>query len=92
MTAEVNGRAIGTDSLASVGYTFAEMIAHASRGTEIRPGDVLGSGTCGGGCLAGMWGRQGLAAHPSLQPGDTVTITVELLGAITSTIVHYPSG
>lgn len=91
MTAEVNGHAIGTDSLASMGYSFAEMIAHASRGTEIRPGDVLGSGTCGGGCLAEMWGRQGFAAHPSLQPGDSVTITVEHLGAITSTIVDYPS-
>lgn len=91
MTAHVNGQLIGSDNLASMGYTFADMISHASRGTEVRPGDVLGSGTCGGGCLAEMWGRQGLNAHPPLQPGDTVTIAVEKLGTITSKITQYPT-
>ena len=42
-----------------MGWTFEEMVAYASRGTEVRPGDVLGSGTCGnGGCLAELWGRR----------------------------------
>ncbi len=91
MTAEVNGRTIGSDTLASMGFSFAEMIAHASRGTEVRPGDVLGSGTCGGGCLAELWGRQGFDAHPPLRPGDTVTVAVEDLGVIGSTIVEYRS-
>jgi 2-keto-4-pentenoate hydratase/2-oxohepta-3-ene-1,7-dioic acid hydratase (catechol pathway) len=35
-----------------MGWPFEELIAYASRGTEVRAGDVLGSGTCGnGGCL-----------------------------------------
>jgi hypothetical protein len=51
------------------------MVAYASRGTEVRPGDVLGSGTCGGGCLAELWGRNGLDAHPPLRPGDLVTVS-----------------
>lgn len=87
MTASVNGTLIGQDTLASMAYSFAEMTAHASRGTWVKPGDVLGSGTCGGGCLAELWGRQGRDAHPPLAPGDTVTVSVERLGTITSRVV-----
>lgn len=91
MTARVNGQLIGSDNLTSMGFSFADMIAHASRGTEVRPGDVLGSGTCGGGCLAELWGREGFDAHRPLQTGDIVTVTVEELGTITSTIAEYLS-
>ncbi|MEV5778988.1 fumarylacetoacetate hydrolase family protein, partial [Streptomyces antimycoticus] len=90
MTAAVNGEVIGTDRWDAMHFSYAEMIEYASRGTEIRPGDVLGSGTCGGGCLAELWGRKGRDAHPPLRPGDTVTISVDILGAITSKIVSYP--
>jgi 2-keto-4-pentenoate hydratase/2-oxohepta-3-ene-1,7-dioic acid hydratase in catechol pathway len=62
------------------------MVAYASRGTAVRPGDVLGSGTCGnGGCLAELWGR-GAERHP-LRPGDVVTLTVEGIGAVSTTVV-----
>lgn len=87
MTVEINGRPVGRDTLASMAFSFGDMIAYASRGTEIRPGDVLGSGTCGSGCLAELWGRQGLDAHPPLRPGDVVTVTVDQLGTLTSAIV-----
>jgi 2-keto-4-pentenoate hydratase/2-oxohepta-3-ene-1,7-dioic acid hydratase in catechol pathway len=69
-------------------FSFAEMIAYASRGTEVRPGDILGSGTCGNGCLAELWGRNGFDAHPPLRPGDVVTVTVEQLGSLTSRIAE----
>jgi 2-keto-4-pentenoate hydratase/2-oxohepta-3-ene-1,7-dioic acid hydratase in catechol pathway len=83
MTAEINGELLGRDSLSSMAFSFAEMIAYASRGTEVRPGDILGSGTCGNGCLAELWGRNGFDAHPPLRSGDTVTVTVEQLGNLT---------
>jgi 2-keto-4-pentenoate hydratase/2-oxohepta-3-ene-1,7-dioic acid hydratase in catechol pathway len=89
MSARVNDVEIGSDTLASMGYSFAEMISHASRGTEVRPGDVLGSGTCGGGCLAELWGRHGVDAHSPLTPGDTVTVAVEQLGVVSQRIVQY---
>jgi len=88
MSVQINGQQIGQDRWSSMAFSYADMIAYAARGTEVRPGDVLGSGTCGGGCLAELWGRQGHDAHPPLQPGDVVTVTVEQLGTLTTRIVH----
>ncbi|MEU8825214.1 fumarylacetoacetate hydrolase family protein [Streptomyces sp. NPDC048636] len=87
MTAEVNGVVVGEDMWSNMAFSYAQMIAYASRGTEVRTGDILGSGTCGGGCLAELWGRKGLDAHGALSPGDTVTVSVELLGSQTCRVV-----
>lgn len=89
LTVAVNDVVVGTDTLASMAWTFEELVAHASRGAEVRTGDVLGSGTCGnGGCLAELWGRSGRQHPAPLQPGDTVTMTVEGIGAISNTVVR----
>lgn len=88
LTAAVNGEVIGKDLLSNMSWTFEEMVAYASRGTVVRPGDVLGSGTCGnGGCLAELWGVRGRQDPPPLQPGDIVTLTVEGLGSTSNTVV-----
>ncbi|MFH8759236.1 fumarylacetoacetate hydrolase family protein [Streptomyces atroolivaceus] len=88
LTAKVNGETIGEDLLSNMSWTFEEMTAYASRGTRVVPGDVLGSGTCGnGGCLAELWGRRGEQTPPPLQPGDTVSLTVEGVGTLTNTVV-----
>ncbi|MFH9671898.1 fumarylacetoacetate hydrolase family protein [Streptomyces sp. NPDC017405] len=91
LTAEVNGEVVGRDLLSHMSWTFEEMTAYASRGTRVVPGDVLGSGTCGnGGCLAELWGRSGKQVPPPLKPGDTVTLTVEGIGSVSSTVVPGP--
>ena len=88
LAAETNGERVGHDRLSHMGWTFEDMVAYASRGTWVRPGDLLGSGTCGnGGCLAELWGRNGTQTPPPLRPGDVVTLTVEALGTLRSTIV-----
>jgi 2-keto-4-pentenoate hydratase/2-oxohepta-3-ene-1,7-dioic acid hydratase in catechol pathway len=88
MRVSVNGTEIGQDLLSNMGWPFEELIAYASRGTQVRAGDVLGSGTCGnGGCLAELWGTRGDAAPPPLQPGDVVEMTVEGLGTIRNQVV-----
>jgi 2-keto-4-pentenoate hydratase/2-oxohepta-3-ene-1,7-dioic acid hydratase in catechol pathway len=83
----VNGMPLGGDTLANMGWSFEEMLASASRGTRVVPGDVLGSGTCGSGCLAELWGRAGRREPPPLRPGDVVRITVEAIGTIENRVV-----
>ncbi|RSD11893.1 fumarylacetoacetate hydrolase family protein [Amycolatopsis eburnea] len=86
MTVAVNGVRVGHDLLSNMGWPFAELVAYASRGTQVRAGDVLGSGTCGnGGCLAELWGRG--REIPPLAPGDVVEMAVEGLGTIRNTVV-----
>jgi 2-keto-4-pentenoate hydratase/2-oxohepta-3-ene-1,7-dioic acid hydratase in catechol pathway len=88
MRVSVNGEEIGQDLLSNMGWPFEELISYASRGTEVRAGDVLGSGTCGnGGCLAELWGRRGELSPPPLQPGDVVEMTVEGIGTIRNRVV-----
>ncbi|MDW8809632.1 fumarylacetoacetate hydrolase family protein [Streptomyces scabiei] len=88
LTAAVNGEVVGKDLLSNMSWTFEEMAAYASRGTVVRPGDVLGSGTCGnGGCLAELWGVRGEQSPPPLKPGDTVTLTVDGIGTVSNTVV-----
>ena len=88
MRVSVNGTEIGHDLLSNMGWPFEELVSYASRGTEVRAGDVLGSGTCGnGGCLAELWGLRGRPDPPPLQPGDVVEMTVEGIGTLRNRVV-----
>jgi 2-keto-4-pentenoate hydratase/2-oxohepta-3-ene-1,7-dioic acid hydratase in catechol pathway len=86
MSVRLNGEVVGTDSLANMSWTFADLLAYASRGTRVRSGDVLGSGTCGnGGCLLEGWGSAA-GARRTLVPGDEVILTVERIGSLRNTV------
>jgi 2-keto-4-pentenoate hydratase/2-oxohepta-3-ene-1,7-dioic acid hydratase in catechol pathway len=86
-TAYVNGDLIGHDRLSNMHWTFPQMIAYASRDSVVLAGDLLASGTTGGGgCLAELWGRNGSQTPPPLQPGDGVSISVESLGSLAATV------
>ena len=87
MSVWVNDELIGQDRLSNMAWSFAEMAAYASRGTRLRVGDVLGSGTCGDGCLAEHWGRHGRDSLAPLRVGDVVSMEVDLLGAIANRVV-----
>jgi 2-keto-4-pentenoate hydratase/2-oxohepta-3-ene-1,7-dioic acid hydratase in catechol pathway len=88
LRAFVNGELTGLDLLSNMGWPFEELISYAARGTEVRAGDVLGSGTCGnGGCLAELWGRRGRVDPPPLRPGDVVELTVEGIGTVRNRVV-----
>ncbi|WP_280350502.1 fumarylacetoacetate hydrolase family protein [Nocardia abscessus] len=88
MRVAVNDEIIGTDTLDQMAWSFPALAAYASRGTWIRPGDLLGSGTCRGGCLAELWGRHGREKYPPLRAGDIVTTTVDVLGGTRNRIVE----
>ena len=48
------------------------MVAYASRGAWLRAGDVVGSGTCGTGCILELALVHGPERFPWLAPGDVV--------------------
>ena len=91
MTVAVNGRPYSSGTWASLHWTFAQMLVYASRGTELRPGDVIGSGTVGTGCILELARVHGSEAYPWLRPGDLVEIEVERLGRQTGRIVAGPA-
>ncbi|NMH97490.1 fumarylacetoacetate hydrolase family protein [Pseudonocardia acidicola] len=90
MTATVNGRRYSAGNLADLHWSFAQMISYASRGTTLRPGDVIGSGTVGTGCILELSRVHGEQAYPWLSPGDEVVLEIERLGAVRSRILHAP--
>lgn len=91
MSAEVNGKPYSAGRFDAIHWTFGQLLAYASRGTELRPGDVIGSGTVGTGCILELSGLHGTEAYPWLQPGDRVRLEVEQLGVIDSQIVAGPA-
>ncbi|MET7770946.1 fumarylacetoacetate hydrolase family protein [Nocardia sp. NPDC005366] len=88
MQVAVNDDIIGTDSLDQMAWSFPALVAYASRGTWVRPGDLIGSGTCRNGCLAELWGRHGRGAFSPLKVGDVVTTTVDVLGGTRNRIIE----
>ena len=87
MTLTVNGRPYSAANWADVYWSFPQMVSYASRGTEVRPGDVLGSGTCGTGCILELSRNHSGANFAWLQVGDVVEATVEGLGTLRNVIV-----
>ncbi len=87
LTVSLNGEPFGSDTLANMAWSFEDLAAYASRGTRVMPGDVLGSGTCGSGCLGEIWGRTGVREPPPLKPGDVVEITVEGIGTLRNRMI-----
>ena len=88
MAVTVNDAEVGNDVLSNMAWTFPELVAQASRGTVVRSGDVIGSGTCGnGGSLAELWGNHGEITPRPLDVGDVVAMTVSGLGEIRNRVV-----
>ncbi|MGD8189746.1 fumarylacetoacetate hydrolase family protein [Brevibacillus ginsengisoli] len=82
MIARVNGREYSRGNLADITFTFAQMIARASEDCPLYPGDVIGSGTVGSGCILELGGEE----YGWLQPGDVVELEVERLGVLCNRI------
>src|SRR5690606_27046262 len=83
----INGELIGTDDLSHMAWTFPELVSHASRDRRVAPGDLIGSGTTGRGCLGELWGRaRGQVDPPALVAGDVAEIRVERLGRLANPI------
>jgi 2-keto-4-pentenoate hydratase/2-oxohepta-3-ene-1,7-dioic acid hydratase in catechol pathway len=87
MTATVNGREYSRGRLGDLHWSWGEILAYASRGTRVVPGDVIGSGTVGTGCILELSISDGSDAYPWLRSGDEVVLEVERLGQLRNRIV-----
>ncbi len=90
LTATVNGREWTRGNWSTMHWSFGQLLAYASRGTELRPGDLIGSGTVGTGCIAELQAVHGDEAYPWLQAGDEVRLEADRLGAIEARILPAP--
>ena len=84
MTCHINGELISDGNTNDLYHPFTKMIERASANTELLPGDYLGSGTVGTGCIlelrpenTGGW----------IKKGDVIKLEVESLGVLKNTIV-----
>jgi fumarylacetoacetate (FAA) hydrolase len=80
MAARVNGEERSRGNLGDMYHSWEAIVAQAARNTELRPGDVLGSGTVGTGCILEHGDERWL------QPGDEVELEVEGIGVLRNRI------
>lgn len=78
MAARVNGEERSRGRWQDMHYSFGDLIARASADVWLLPGDVIGSGTVGTGCLLELTAGEG----PWLQEGDVVELEIEGLGVL----------
>jgi fumarylacetoacetate (FAA) hydrolase len=85
MIARVNGREYSRGNLAEMYHTWSRLIAYASRDVTLYPGDVLGSGTVGSGCILELTPE---AVGGWLEPGDIVELEVTGLGVLKNRVAY----
>ena len=85
MVARVNGRELSRGNAIDMHFSWPQLIEHAGRGVTLYPGDLLGSGTVGTGCILEL-GPENTGGW--LKPGDTVELEIERLGKLTTTITN----
>ncbi len=88
MTARVNGRALSHGNVASLHHSIPRLVAQASRDAELFPGDLLGTGTVGTGCILEL-GPEHTGGW--LMPGDVIELEIERLGILRNTVVPRPA-
>jgi fumarylacetoacetate (FAA) hydrolase len=78
---------VSRGSWSATQFSFGQMLARACADVHVRAGEILGSGTVGGGCLLevkdetlGRW----------LEPGDEVALRIDRLGELRSPVIERP--
>lgn len=84
MSATINGKEYSRGNAGTMYWTWPQLLAHASRDTLLKPGDVIGSGTVGTGCILELTPE---AVGGWLKPGDLVELTIERLGSLRNHVV-----
>jgi fumarylacetoacetate (FAA) hydrolase len=87
MVARVNGLELSRGNFKDIYWSFGDIIARASQSVMLNPGDVIGSGTVGTGCLYELTKNQG----PWLKDGDVVELEIEEIGILRNQIERTSS-
>ncbi|KUP09316.1 fumarylacetoacetase [Bacillus coahuilensis m2-6] len=82
MTAKVNGKLLSSGNAGDMYFSFGELIEQASKDVTLYPGEVIGSGTVGSGCLLEL----GTEVHRWLETGDVVELEIEGLGVLRNSV------
>ncbi len=80
MRAYVNDEQWTNGRYGTVKHRFEAMIAFASRSRRLFPGDILGSGTVGGGC--------GAELQRFMKPGDRIRLDFDGMGVLENVVEH----
>ena len=95
MTCSVNGKLLSKGNLKDMAWSFEKIIERVSYGASIYPGDIIGSGTVGTGCLLEINGTNKLKhsdfTEMWLKENDVVEMEIEKLGKITNKIISNNS-
>ena len=86
MIARVNGVEYSRGELADIHHSFGALVAYASRDARVRPGDLIGSGTVGTGCILELSLTHGAQRYPWLRVGDVVELEVEGIGVLRNAV------
>jgi 2-keto-4-pentenoate hydratase/2-oxohepta-3-ene-1,7-dioic acid hydratase in catechol pathway len=84
MISRVNGEVQNVGVASEMHYTFEDLIAYISQSETLHPGEILGSGTVGGG--------SGLEQGRFLQSGDVIELEIEGIGVLRNTVVAGGAG
>lgn len=87
MSARVNGRELSRGRSGDMYWSWPQILAHASRDATLKPGDLIGSGTVGTGCILELTPE---AVGGWLKPGDVVELEIENLGILRTPIIDRP--
>jgi fumarylacetoacetate (FAA) hydrolase len=87
LSARVNGRELSRGNVAALHHAIPRLIAHASRDAELFPGDLIGTGTVGTGCILEL-GPENTGGW--LKPGDIVELEIERIGVLRTPIIARP--
>jgi 2-keto-4-pentenoate hydratase/2-oxohepta-3-ene-1,7-dioic acid hydratase in catechol pathway len=84
LEARIDGEVWSSGQLGAMRFSFEDIVEWLSQEQTLHPGDLLGSGTIGGGC--------GLELDRWLAPGCTVELSAEGIGVLRNTVSQRPDG
>lgn len=87
----VNDQLVCSNNMQTMNWTFAELIERVSYGVDIFPGDIIGSGTVGGGCFLEINGTE-KHKNPNYKPvwlreDDEIAMEISGLGRLSNTVI-----